>query len=302
MLGAYLGEISALLASICFSIGPTLNTFAGQRVSVNTVNRARLVIALGLLVIPHWLVLGVPIPLQAPAERWVWLGLSGLCGLVLGDTLLFLGFSLIGTRLSMLVATLVPVLSSILAWAFLGERLAWVQAAGILTTLLGVAWVMSDRNGVRGQIQDRAAFRRGIQFTLAAAFIHSIGNILAKKGLVGDFPALSGHVMRVTVSLVIILGVMLLQRQLRPTLSELKAEPSSLRYILWGAVFGPTLGMWLSLFAIQNTEVGVASSLTALPPIWLLPIGHYLFSEKISLRSVAGSLVAVAGVVLIFVF
>ena len=299
---AVLGEIAALLASVCFSIGPTMNTLASQRVSVGTVNRTRMVITAVLLLIPHWLFLGKPFPFQAGLDRWLWMGLSGLFGLVIGDTLLFLAFGLVGTRLTMLVVSLIPVFSTLLAWFLLGERLAWIQVIGILVTITGVIWVISDRNNGSRQLSDRRVYIKGIALAGGAAILHALGNIAAKKGLGGDFPALSGHLIRSFVSMAILLAFMLFQGHVRTTITQLKSQPISLRYILIGAIFGPFTGMWLSLLAIQNISVGVATSLTSLPPIWLLPIGYYQFKEHIGFRAIFGSLLAILGVAIIFLF
>jgi len=72
--------------------------------------------------------------------------------------------------------------------------------------------------------------------------------------------------------------------------------------ILGGAFSGPFLGVSLSLFALQNTSIGVASTLMALPPIFLLPVDAFYFHEKIGWGSILGTLVAITGVALLFLF
>jgi len=54
------------------------------------------------------------------------------------------------------------------------------------------------------------------------------------------------------------------------------------------------------LFAIQNTNIGIASTIIALPPIFLLPVSYFIFKEKISWQAVAGTLTAITGVGLLF--
>jgi drug/metabolite transporter (DMT)-like permease len=67
-----------------------------------------------------------------------------------------------------------------------------------------------------------------------------------------------------------------------------------------GSIFGPFLGVTLSLYAVQNTAVGVASTLTALPPIILLPVGYFFFKERFGWHSVLGTVLAMIGVFLLF--
>jgi drug/metabolite transporter (DMT)-like permease len=73
-----------------------------------------------------------------------------------------------------------------------------------------------------------------------------------------------------------------------------------MKYILGGAIFGPLIGVSLSLFAIQNTNIGIASTIIALPPVFLLPIGYFIFKEHISWQAIAGTMLAVVGVGLLF--
>jgi drug/metabolite transporter (DMT)-like permease len=92
----------------------------------------------------------------------------------------------------------------------------------------------------------------------------------------------------------------LARRQGRQTLERLREQPLALRYILLGALFGPVIGVWFSLTAVKFTEVGVASTLMALPPIFLIAIDHFIFKEPVSFRAVSGTIVALIGVAILF--
>jgi len=124
--------------------------------------------------------------------------------------------------------------------------------------------------------------------------------ILAKKGLGGDFPALSGNFIRMLTALIVMWTFTFIRRQAGPTFQRLASQPQATLTIMGGAFTGPFLGVWMSLVAIQLTQVGIASTLMALPPIFLLPISHYVFKEQITGRAIVGTLVAVMGVALLF--
>jgi drug/metabolite transporter (DMT)-like permease len=300
MSSTFLGASYALLASICFAIGPTLNTLAGRKVSVMNVNRVRLLSALTLLIILHWLTLRIPFPFHAGLDNWMYMGLSGLLGMVIGDMLLFAAFNTLGTRLSMLVISLIPMFSSLLAWFLLDEKLALVQILGIMVIVMGIGWVLLDHNNQTVSDLHKKVNFRGFLLGFGSAFFHAAAAIAAKAGLAGDFPALSAHTIRTFVALVLILLPTLFMNQSRSTLMELRLKPEAVKFLILGAVFGPFLGMWLALLAIQNLNVGIATSITSLPPIWLIPVGRYFFKEKFGWKAVAGSMVAVFGVVLMF--
>jgi drug/metabolite transporter (DMT)-like permease len=290
-----IGELAALATSLCWSFTSTFFTLAGRLVGSVVVNRVRLVLAIGFLVGAHVL-FGLPLPFHAERERWLWLGLSGILGLALGDAFLFQAFVWIGPRLSMLLLSLAPVLATIIAWVFLGERLTGRQLIGIAVTLTGVTAVVLERTGSRPTTTASRQRLWGVLSGLAAALGQALGLITAKKGLAGHFPPLSGTLMRMVVAAAVMWGAAILMGQARATWQRVVAHPQVIRYLVGGAFFGPFLGVTLSLVAVQATAVGIASTLTALPPVFLLPIGRLVFKERIGLVAVVGTLVAVAGV------
>lgn len=293
----YLGELAALGTSLTFSLGSTFFSLAGRRLGATVVNRARLLLSAIFLICLHWALLGSLLPLAADPHRWLWLGLSGVVGLVLGDIFLFHAFVWIGPRLSMLMMSLAPVIATLQAWIFLNEKLEFVQLGGIVLTLLGVAWVVLERQGTGSRDHN---YTRGILYGLGGAIGQATGLVLAKNGLGGEFSAISGNVIRMLVATVVMWAITLLQRQAGPTLQALSNNRRGLGYTFGGAFFGPIVGVSLSLLAVQQAEVGIASTLMALPPVFLLPISAVVFKERYGWGAVVGTFIAIAGVAILF--
>lgn len=298
----FLGELASLGTSLMFSIGPTFFTLGGRLVGSMVVNRTRLLAALLMLLPAHLLLYGQFLPLDAAAAHWGWFGLSGVIGLTLGDAFLFQAFVQIGPRLTMLVFSLAPLLTAVMGYLWLGETLNIVQLLGMALALGGVLWVVSERDANTAALEGAA--RRNYLLGLFFAFLGAVGQagglITAKFGLAGDFPVLSGQIIRMLVATLALWLWTLLARQARHTVLKLREHPAALRYIVLGAFFGPFLGIFLSLVGIQNTQVGVASTLQALPPVFLIPIGYYFMHEKVSSRAVIGTILALAGVAVLF--
>jgi len=296
----FIGELAALATSFFFSIGPTFFTLAGRLVGSVVVNRTRLVVAFGYLLIVHLILYGSLLPLDANPDRWLWLGLSGLIGFVLGDAALFQAFIVIGTRMTLLIFTVNPIIAALLGWLFLGETLSPTQLLGMLITLGGIAWVMLERNNsVQRQLTPKA-YTTGIILAALAGAGQATGAVMAKLGLYGDFPVLSGQIIRVSIAVVGIWVLTILSGKARSTFQALKDQPKAVRFILIASFLGPFLGVFFSLVAIQHTHVGIASTLMSLQPIILIPIGYYFFKEEISWRSILGTLIAIIGVAVIF--
>lgn len=299
---AYLGELAGLGTSLCWSVGSVFFTLSGRRVGSAVVNRTRLLMAVVMVSLLHLAMQGSLLPIDAGGERWFWMGLSGLIGFVIGDAMLFQAFVMIGPRLSMLLMALAPVMGAVLAWPLLGEHLTAQEILGILLALSGVAWVVLDRGNSKAGLPDMPPrfYAMGVLFGLGGALGQAGGLIASKVGLEGDFPALSGNVMRLVVSTIVIWLIAAGTGQVRSNFQSLQEQPRAITILLGGAIFGPVLGVWLSLVAVQNAPVGIASTLMSFPPILLLPIAHFVFKEHITWRAVAGTALAVAGTAVIF--
>lgn len=294
---AYIGELAALTTSLSFSFGSIMFTKASRQMGPAVVNRSRLIFAGIFLGIVHWFMLGTLLPIDAEPERWFWLGLSGAIGFVFGDMFLFQAFALIGPRLTMLMMSLAPILAALQAWLFLRERLSVGQVFGITITVLGIGWVVMEGNEKNGNQRD---YGRGILFGLLAAIGQAVGFVLSKRGLYGDFSPVSANLIRVISGVILLWGLAFIQGQGKETVQKLKENRQGTLFAMGGAFTGPFLGVSLSLFALQHIEVGIASTLTALPPVFLLPISYFVFKERFGWGAILGTLLAMAGVAALF--
>lgn len=297
------GQVAALMTSLFYSFSSTFFTFATRKFGPLVVNRLRLVMAAVLLILIHWLLFGSSLPLNAGVSRWFWLGISGIVGLVLGDVFLFQAYRYIGPRLAMLMLSLAPIIAALVAWLFLGETLGFIEIIGIFVTIGGIAWVVTDGNGSRKNGANGASskdFKRGLLFGLGAATGQALGLVLSKRGMVGNFSAISGNVIRMVIAAFFLWVVTFFQGQARSTIQQLSCHPRSIWFIVAGMIAGPILGVSLSLYAVQNANVGIASTLMALPPVFLLPIGYFVFKERFSWSAISGTVLALAGVAILF--
>jgi drug/metabolite transporter (DMT)-like permease len=294
-----LGALAAVATAFLWAFTSIVFSLASVRAGAMPVNRVRLVMAVGWLVAAHPL-LGLPLPLAAGGERWLFLGASGFVGLVLGDGFLFQAFVWIGPRLAMLLLSTAPAMASLCAWWVLGESLSAPEATGILVTILGVAWVVQARDGAADRVGDSRRYALGILCGLGGAAGQAGGLILAKQGMAGDFPPLSATLMRMVAAAVALWLYTLLRGQSRETLARFAKDRDAGWYTLAGSFLGPFVGVTLSLLAIQHIALGIASALMALTPIFLLPLSHLFFRERIGWPAALGTVIATAGVALMF--
>ena len=294
----YIGELAALFTSLCWTGTSVLFTRAGQQVGSVVVNRIRVILALFFLMALNWVLFGEPLPVQAGAERWLWFGLSGAIGYAMGDAFLFQAFLCIGAQRSMLMMSLAPLMSAALAWVFFAEALTGMQMLGILVTLSGVAWVIARRNP--GQAMQVCKPGQGALFGLGAAIGQAVGYVLSKQGLEGGFSPITGNTIRMLAAVLVLWGLALFRGAAGHTVKAMRSNPRTFGLLILAAFTGPVLGASASLYAVQHTEVGIASTLIALPPVFLLPVGWTLFHERFDWGAVLGTLVAIGGVAVLF--
>lgn len=297
---AFLGELAALGAAASWVFSSLFFSLGGKRVGALVVNRVRLLFAVLLVGAMHWALFGRPFPTGAEHFRYFWLAVSAIIGLVIGDTLLFQSYVLLGTRLGVLLFVLGPVFGALLGWLFLGELLTLREIGAMALVLGGVLWVVLERGAApaQGATHARRDYLRGLLCGVGAQVCNAGQLVTAKRGLIGEFPPLSAVMIRMTVAMLVIWLLAVLMGEAGRTLRRMRADGRAAAIIFGGAFTGPFVGVWLSMTAVQATRVGIASTLLSLTPVLSLPVVRWVLKERISPRALLGTLVAMAGVAL----
>lgn len=292
------GEVAAFCTAVCWSFTALFFSFSGRRIGSDAVNRTRLLFAIGLYALAHAIVLGVPFPVGVEPDRFGWLAVSAVLGLVIGDGALFQAYVLVGPRLGMLMMSLVPIIGTLLARLFLGESVAPNEVVGIALTVGGVAWVVSEP-GASDLPARPGDYRTGVLLGAVGAVGQASSLIAARFGLADEFPALTASFVRILVAAVVLWGLSLVRRDAVRIVRQWR-DRRALTAVFGGAVVGPFMGIWLSLYAVQNARIGVASTLMALPPVLLIPLEYLVYGRRTSRRGLVGTAIAVMGVAILF--
>ena len=297
MFQSHIGEMAALMTAICWSFTSLSFEAAGKRVGSLPVNVIRLVLGFIFLSVFTFFVRGMILPFDASAHVWIWLSLSGFVGFVIGDLFLFQAFVEAGARISMFMMSLVPPITAVISWLILGETLTWFEILAMAMTVCGVALVVLERNA-----ENRVTFSRpikGILYAFGGAVGQAVGLILSKYGM-GDYDAFAATQIRIITGIIGFALIFIIFRQTKTIIPAIK-DGAAMKLISLGAFFGPFLGVSLSLFAVQHTQAGIASTIMALPPILIIPFAITFLKEKITEREILGALIAVGGTALFFI-
>lgn len=327
--GGYLGQTIALAVAVSWTVCALLSETVSRRLGAHVVNVLRMVLSLLFIGALLWVCTGSPLPPRADATTWGWLLASGAVGYVFGDYCLFNAYLLIGSRFGQLFMTLAPAVSALAGWLLLGERLSAQALLGMAVTTTGIAVSILGRGAPEGEDEGRrrrkvrlnlptrgvllgigAGVGQGLGLTLSAVGLHHYYAADWASGAAATAPAAAEQLrwllpfaatqMRAVAGLPGFLLILLLAGKggaLRRACTDGRG------WLLMAAtvVFGPFVGVSLSLMATQYTSTGVAMTIMSLSPVLILWPAHVLFGQRVTRREVVGALISVAGVALFFV-
>lgn len=286
------GGLFALGSAFCFASASLLFRRLGDSVSPLGLNAAKTVIAVTACA----LLLGVRGMAGIPIREGLFLALSGLAGITLGDTAYFTALNALGPRRTLLLDTLSPGTTALLAAWILHERLEATAWFGILLTLAGVAWVLRGRSAPGQQV--RGSLAVALAWGLCAVGSHAVGVILAKDALL-RVPALEASLVRQVAAL----AALVLWGSLEPGRLAGWIRPfgnwQQLRTLAGASLLGTFAGIWLSMLGLASAPASIAATLNATGPLFILPLTRICDGERITWRAGLGAAVATAGVALL---
>ena len=293
----HLGEFAALLTAFFWTVTALSFESASHKIGSISVNILRLIIGFAFLSIFNFIRRGFILPVDASYENWIWLSLSGLVGFVFGDLFLIKSYTIIGSRFSMLIMTLVPPITAFFSFIILSERLTLFHYLGMTLTFSGIALAIFSRNGKGDKLSLKLA-PKGILYAFGGAIGQALGLVLSKFGL-KDYDPFSATQIRIIAG---IFGYTMLVTVLFRWGNVLIATRNKEGMLLTslGAFFGPFLGVSFSLIAVKYTEAGIASTIMALVPVFIILPAVLLFKQKVTFAELLGSIISVCGVALFF--
>lgn len=295
-----IGALAAFGTALCWSFSAIFFENASRKVGALAVNFWKVVFALFFLAIAGTFARGMPFPFDATPKAWLFLSLSGIVGFVVADYFLFNAYILIGSRITVVFQALTPLFTALFAFLLLGERMRPLRLMGMGIVVCGILMVvMSRQRKQKDKGEQFLASKKGYVFAFFSSVFQAAGLIFSKIGL-GDYSAISGTEIRVLTAIAGFAIQATLTGQAKQVFRVAPREGPAFRSMGIGAIFGPFLGVVFSLFALQNTEAGTASTLMALTPVLIIPPSILILKQKVRGLEIVGAAVAVSGAALFF--
>lgn len=306
----YVGEIISLTVAVSWTVTALFAEVGSKRLGSLQMNVIRMLLSLLMLGATLWCFTGAPYPLYADEKAWFWLSMSGFVGYLLGDYCLFNSYILIGSRFGQLFMTLAPPTAAVAGWLMLGETLSLQALLGMVVTLTGISISVLNK-GTSNKLSLKLPIK-GVLFGIGAGVGQGVGLVLSKVGMnayelaipageemVADLMPFASTFIRAVTGAIGFLCVMGIQKQFH-TLATSVRDHKGMNAAVWATITGPFIGVSLSLMAVQYTEAGIASTLMALTPVFIIWPAHFFFGQQVTFKEVIGACISVAGVSLFF--
>jgi drug/metabolite transporter (DMT)-like permease len=297
----FIGESAALSAALLWALSSLVYSRLGLKIPPLQLNLYKGIIAIALIIIT--LLIQEVTFANLSVSTVTLLVISGIIGIGLGDTAYFSALNSLGARRTLLLETTSPGMGALLALIFIDEQLAYSSWCGILLTVLGIAWVISERLPV-DQIRVSG---KGIIWGILAAIAQALGAVISRYALIqSEITPLESTLIRLVGGTVIVAGLLCLPVA-KPTANQdskgktnWRLSPGSLGIIAIAAFGSTYLGIWLQQTSLKFAPTGIAQTFLATSPLFILPLVAWQ-GEKISLRAILGVVISLVGIALMFI-
>lgn len=291
-------ELAAVLAAACWAVSGILST--GPVAHLGPIAFTRIRMAMVFVMLAVWVLISGSWQTIRP-EHATAIVLSGIIGVFVGDTLLFVMLNRLGPRRSSILFSMNAPISAVLGWLILDEALTPREIAGICIVIAGVvlAIVFGKR---RSQLHHwesvKGSLWVGVAIGLGAATSQAVGSLIARPVMETGVDPIAVSALRVGASVVCFyVALWLTGDRFRP-LNALNLPVAAVTAI--SGLIAMAVGMTLLLFALSGGSVGIISTLSAMSPVLILPLIWWRTGEMPAPMAWLGALLAVFGMSQLF--
>jgi drug/metabolite transporter, DME family len=304
LLGLELGIVAAIAASAIWALASVLMASQVDRLDSPSISALRLVWASALFIVLV-LVQGLWGDFtDLGTSKIVQLIAGALVGLALGDTLYVVALRALGAARAFTVSLGVfTVLTFALSALLLGETVTVTVVLGSALVIASVYLVaLYGRADAPETLADttptvhRETLLGGIALVSVAALCWAIATVWLRHAAVDADPSVVGAI-RIPASALAVGGLVALHKN--SGLRQRTVERGSMVILAIAGLVGTGAGSFLFIFAIQEIGAGRTAVLTALSPLFAVPMGAIWLGESITRWVVLGTALAVAGIILI---
>ncbi len=285
-----LGELLSLLSAATWAVGVILYRQLGATLPPLQLNLLKNHLVLGMVLVTLPLLHGFAVPDFTASQVLIAMA-SGVIGIAIADTLYFRALNQLGAGRMGVLGNFYSPAVILLSFAFLGERLTFVQLVGFGLVSLGVFLVAERRADDAG---GGRALLKGLAIGFVAILLMAVAIVMIKRTLEAQ-PLLWVTALRMLGAVAgLWLVTLALRGRLGATLPPLAGVPW--RKLLLAAFVGQFLSMVFWLGGYKFTSASVAAILNESSSVFILLLAWAWLKEPLSRRALVGVLLTIAGV------
>ena len=290
----------AILAALCWSISSLISVDISCTIGGLVFNRLRLFFVSIMLIL-----------YTTAIDTWKTIELdllniiilSGVIGVFFGDTLLFIALQKIGPRRNNILFALAAPFTILLNIFFLKQNMTLIELIGCFTVFIGVviaiAYGTNKENSHRWESIEGSLYL-GIIFGILAALCQAIGLIIMKPILDLGVDPIASAAVRTSVSAILLSFTFMSNNKYLVSLNPITMK-LVFKSIISGFL-GMALGMSLLLVALQHADAGIVATLSSTSPVLVLFLIWVLTKKLPTLGAWIGTVLAIVGTGLIFIY
>ena len=306
------GIFVAFAHAVCWSATSILLRHLSQRLDPFVLNGLRAL--LGAAVLVAWfLAAGAPGADTFTLTRILLLAAAIVVGGLVGDTCSVVALRLVGVARTVPVTCSFPIFTMLFAFLLLGEAPPLLAIFGaLLVVSAGVLLSLPERrtgtapqrgpNAEPGGVPDVARRQRRVGLLLAAvtAVVWGLEVILTAKAAEG-MTTLAVNAVRVPIAALLSLSVALRRPGALDAAERVLRDHRTRWLLILGGLLGWVVVGTLYVESIKLVGATFTAIIGATAPLYAAPLSALLLREPPSARTVAGTLLAVGGVILVLV-
>ena len=229
------------------------------------------------------------------------IALSGLVGIFLGDSALFITLQRLGPRRAHIIFSLNAPFTSILSYFILQEVWTTITLWGCLLVFVGVSLSVffgTSKRSFNSWEEIIGNPRIGIAVGLLAALLQAGGLIIIKPAMTENISFYTASTIRIGIASVSFFTMSCFFRLIK---KEHFTWDTQIPIII-SAILSMVLGVTFILYALSGGNTGVVATLSATAPIIQLPLLWIITKKRPALWAWIGSIIAIVGAYYLFAY
>jgi drug/metabolite transporter (DMT)-like permease len=282
--------IYLMIPPILWAGNAVIGKFASDFIGPFSLSFYRWLLASGLLLI----IAAKPLYLSRSVllKNWKSLAILGILGTGIFNTLLYLGLNSTSASNAGIVLATLPIMIILLNYFMGFERTSTIQIIGMIISLTGVVWVITQGELIR-LLQFK--LNPGDLIILVAVFTWALYSVLLKKLRPADLPTLPFLAIQFLVGLVFIFPFFAYEQSQSVSIIWNKQTLLILAYV---AIFPSLIAFFFWQQGVAMGGANIAGFISPLITVFTAALAYFFLHESLSNAQITGAILVISGVIL----